>query len=52
MKNFIQPGDVIDFTPAVAVSSGVGYLVGAALFGVASSDVSANTQGAFRLLAL
>ena len=49
MKNFIQPANTIDFTPSVAVSSGVGYLVGTALFGVAKADVSANTEGAFLL---
>lgn len=49
MKNFIQPGNTIDFTPTVAVASGVGYLVGTALFGVAKADVSANTEGAFLL---
>lgn len=49
MKNFVQPGNTIDFTPSIAVASGVGYLVGTALFGVAKADVSANTEGAFLL---
>ena len=49
MKNFIQKGDTVDFTPAVAVASGVGYLVGTALFGVAKADVAANAEGAFLL---
>ena len=49
MKNFIQRGDTVDFTPTIAVASGVGYLVGTAFFGVAKADVSANTEGAFLL---
>ena len=49
MKNFIQPGITIDITPTVAVASGVGYLDGTALFGVAKADVAANTEGAFLL---
>ena len=39
MKNFIQRGDTVDFTPTIAVASGVGYLVGTALFGVAKPVV-------------
>ena len=49
MKNFIQQGDTVDLTPTIAVASGVGYLVGTALFGVAKADVAANTEGAFLL---
>lgn len=49
MKNFVQPGNTIDLTPSIAVASGVGYLVGTALFGVAKADVAANTQGAFQI---
>jgi len=48
MKNFIQDGDNLTLTPAVAVASGVGYLFGAALFGVATNDVAANIPGEFR----
>lgn len=47
MKNFVQPGDVLTLTPAVAVASGVGYLFGVSLFGVATNDVAANTPGEF-----
>lgn len=47
MKNFVQPGDVLTLTPTAAVASGVGYLFGAALFGVATNDVAANTPGEF-----
>lgn len=47
MKNFVQDGDVLTLTPAAAVASGAGYLFGAALFGVATNDVAANTAGEF-----
>jgi len=47
MKNYIQEGDVLTLTPAAAVASGVGYLFGVALFGVATADVAANTPGEF-----
>ena len=47
MKNYIQPGDVLTLTPTAAVASGVGSLFGAALFGVATGDVTANTPGEF-----
>ncbi|EYC51704.1 DNA breaking-rejoining protein [Hylemonella gracilis str. Niagara R] len=48
MKNFVQRGDTLPLTPTAAVASGVGYLFGAALFGVAVSDVAANTEGEFK----
>jgi predicted RecA/RadA family phage recombinase len=48
MKNYVQRGEVLDLTPSVAVSSGVGFLFGAALFGVAKNDVAANTEGQFQ----
>ena len=47
MKNYLQDGDTLTLTPTAAVSSGVGYLFGAALFGVAASDCAANVAGAF-----
>lgn len=47
MKNFIKDGDVLTLTPAAAVASGVGYLFGAGLFGVATNDVAANAEGEF-----
>ena len=47
MKNYIQEGDVLTLTPAADVASGVGYLFGASLFGVAVGDVTVNTPGAF-----
>jgi predicted RecA/RadA family phage recombinase len=47
MKNYIQEGDVLTLTPAAAVASGVGYLFGTALFGVAVADVVISTPGPF-----
>lgn len=47
MKNFVQDGDVLTLTPAAAVASGVGYLFGTALFGVATDDVASGAAGEF-----
>lgn len=47
MKNFVQEGDTLTLTPTAAVASGVGYLFGTSLFGVATNDVDANTPGEF-----
>lgn len=47
MKNFVQAGDVLTLTPTAAVASGAGFLFGAALFGVATNAVAANTAGEF-----
>lgn len=47
MKTFVQPGDILTLTPAAAVASGVGYLFGAAVFGVATGDVAISTPGEF-----
>lgn len=47
MKNFVQEGEVLTLTPAAAVASGVGYLFGAGLFGVATNDVVISTPGEF-----
>lgn len=48
MKNFIQTGDTLTLTPAAAVASGVGYLFGAAVFGVATNDVANGVAGEFK----
>lgn len=48
MKNFTQPGDTLTLTPAAAVLSGVGYLFGTSLFGVATQDVAISTAGEFK----
>jgi predicted RecA/RadA family phage recombinase len=47
MKNFVQPGATLTLTPAAAVASGVGYLFGVSLFGVATNDVAISTPGEF-----
>lgn len=47
MKNFIQKGETLTLTPAAAVASGIGYLFGQALFGVATNDVAISTPGEF-----
>ncbi len=47
MKTFIQEGETLTLTPAAAVASGVGYLFGAAIFGVAVNDVAISTPGEF-----
>lgn len=44
MKNFVQPGHVINFTPTVAVVSGQVCAV-AGLLVVANKDIAANTEG-------
>lgn len=47
MKNFIQPGDVLALAPGADVASGVGYLFGTSLFGVATDDVASGVVGSF-----
>jgi predicted RecA/RadA family phage recombinase len=47
MKNFVQKGATLTLTPNIAVASGVGFLHGVSLFGVATNDVAANTPGEF-----
>ena len=48
MKNYVQTGDTLTLVPAAAVASGVGYLFGAAIFGVAKNDVVISTAGEFQ----
>jgi len=43
MKNFIQPGDVIEVTAPTALSSGDGFIVGS-LFLVAQGDAGSGDQ--------
>lgn len=47
MRNFVKEGDTLTLTPAAAVASGVGYLFGTALFGVATNDVASGAAGEF-----
>lgn len=52
MKNYIQPGDVLDVTPAAEVLSGAGFLIGSGttgLIGVAIATIPANTIGSVRV---
>ncbi|WP_421885157.1 DUF2190 family protein [Methylibium sp.] len=48
MKNHIQDGSVLTLTPAADVASGVGYLFGAAIFGVATGPVASGAAGEFK----
>ncbi len=43
--NFIQKGDVIDYTPSSAVESGDVVVIGS-LVGVATTDIAASAEGA------
>lgn len=47
MKNYTQNGHILTLVAAAAVASGVGYLFGAGLFGVATNDVANGAAGEF-----
>lgn len=47
MINYIQPGNTLSLAPGANVASGVGYLFGTALFGVAAEDVESGVAGPF-----
>lgn len=47
MNNYIQDGKVLSLAPSAAVVSGVGYLFGTSLFGVAAEDVANGVVGPF-----
>lgn len=47
MENYVQKGDSLNLTPGAAVASGVGYLFGTGLFGVARADVASGEPGEF-----
>ena len=47
MDNYIQPGQTLSLAPGADVASGVGYLFGTSLFGVAAEDVASGVVGAF-----
>ena len=47
MKTFKQEGDIITLTPGAAVASGIGYLFGTSLFGIAVNDVANGVPGEF-----
>lgn len=48
MKNFVQIGDVLDYTPGSAVSSGAVVVMGVRV-GIAVADIAANATGAVRV---
>ena len=48
MKNFVQEGNVLDHTPAAAVSGGALVIMGARV-GIALADIAAGTPGAVRV---
>ena len=47
MKTFIKEGEVLTLAPGADVASGVGYLFGVSLFGVAVNDVANGVSGEF-----
>lgn len=48
MKNFVQIGDVLDYTPGTAVASGAVVVMGVRV-GIAVADIAANATGAVRV---
>jgi len=48
MKNFVQEGHVLDYTPGAAVASGAVVVIGVRI-GIAVSDIAANATGALRV---
>jgi len=48
MKNFVQIGDVLDYTPGSAVASGAVVVMGVRI-GIAVADIAANATGAVRV---
>jgi predicted RecA/RadA family phage recombinase len=47
MNNYIQDGNVLSLAPGADVASGVGYLFGTGLFGVAAENVASGVAGPF-----
>lgn len=48
MKNFVQPGDVLDYTPTAAVAAGTPVPLGKRV-GVVVNSLAANQLGAVRV---
>lgn len=48
MKNFIQPGRVLNYTPGSAVAVGAVVVIGKRI-GIASADIAANATGALEV---
>lgn len=49
MKTHIEPGTTLTLAPSADVASGIGFLFGAGLFGVACKDVTNGTNGPFQV---
>ena len=49
MKNFVQVGDVLDYTPTTAVVGGAAVAIGKRV-GVVVKSLAANEQGALRVV--
>lgn len=50
MKNYVQPGEVLNLTAPATVASGKGALIGGTIFGVACADYSSgDTNGEFQV---
>ena len=47
MNTYLQKGETLSLAPGAAVASGIGYLFGTALFGVAKEDVASGVAGPF-----
>lgn len=47
MQTYVQSGASLTLTPGADVAAGVGYLHGAAIFGVAVAAVTSGAPGAF-----
>lgn len=47
MENYVQEGHTLDLAPGADVAAGVGYLFGAALFGVAIVDATSGVASSF-----
>ena len=45
MKNYVQPGNVLSFTAAADLASGVGVLLGTVAFGVTTGAVKSGETG-------
>ena len=45
MKNFVKPGNIIEFTAAADVESGEGVLLGAGLFGYSANKTANGEKG-------
>lgn len=48
MKNFVQIGDVLDYTPGAAVASGAVVVIGARI-GIAMTAIAAGDTGPLRV---